>query len=653
MADADPPRRRKLDTQRNRRAKYIPRACTRQENTRESEKEDTDMVLTSSNRDKSALSWRERLSQLEVEIQQLTQKNTSPPTSDLWSEIEVSSGVLLADSHSPHSLENQADLYKCDVQVPPNVSIASQLAVLRATVRAPSASQQPPLERAARLVRPFPFELPRPRRVRHLLDVYFRDMDSFFPFLDREDLNKRVFSALHLLGYSDHATIVDVGEDNHILLAVLCNVLMMGECLDPDEQSEDTRPGWTMYMRGRKLLQHFSSLRGSNLDLICYHTLSTLYLLHSELIQPAGQAIRTAIQMAMFARLNDQSVWAACSAEQINARKRLWWTIYFLDRRISQRSGMPYTIHDRDVAVDEFKPKRNMVAMDSTDSSKDGDYVQALIDLGRTWGYIWDTLFAASAASQGDCDEIELADARILLIRRHLPSQLSWSTDHLVSTYLAQGEAEPQIRRRLAMFVRINLSRMIIRQNPLWPCQGNSDMKHFCALVAHDTIEAIALYIWACGRVRPSGFFFITSLVECMYHLMSALQDSALKADHETALEAFRIADQVLEDLSKTLSSASRARAAIQSIINPAVGTLANNDETELVQPDNDPHSTGGSQHTAASSPRDDEANEAGPGSISTTHPAQGQTVGNDMQIFRGLADSYRDLDCSTFALLQ
>jgi hypothetical protein len=278
-------------------------------------------------------------------------------------------------------------------------------------------------------------------------------MDSFFPFLDREDLNKRVFSALHLLRYYDHATIVDVGEDNHILLAVLCNVLMMGECLDPDEQSEDKRPGWTMYMRGRKLLQHFSSLRGSNLDLICYHTLSTLYLLHSELIQPAGQAIRTAIQMAMFARLNDQSVWAACSAEQSNARKRLWWTIYFLDRRISQRSGMPYTIHDRDVAVDEFKPRRNMVAMDSTDSSKDGDYLQALIDLGRTWGYIWDNLFAASAAGQGDCDEIELADARILLIRRHLPSQLSWSTDHLVSTYLAQGEAEPQIRRRLAMFV--------------------------------------------------------------------------------------------------------------------------------------------------------------------------------------------------------
>jgi hypothetical protein len=199
---------------------------------------------------------------------------------------------------------------------------------------------------------------------------------------------------------------------------------------------------------------------------------------------------------------------------------------------------------------------------------------------------------------------------------------------------------------------RINLSRMIIRQNPLWPCQGNSDMKHFCALVAHDTIEAIALYIWACGRVRPSGFFFITSLVECMYHLMSALQDSALKADHATALEALEIADQVLEDLSKTLSSASRARAAIQAIVNPAGDTLANNEETESVQPENDPHSPGDSQHTTASSPRDDETNEAGPGIVSTAHPAQGHNVCNDVQFLRGLADNYRDLDCGTFALL-
>ncbi|KAJ5539041.1 hypothetical protein N7513_007373 [Penicillium frequentans] len=38
--------------------------------------------------------------------------------------------------------------------------------------------------------------------------------------------------------------------------------------------------------------------------------------------------------------------------------------------------------------------------------------METMIDLGRTWGYIWDTLFAASAASQGDCDEIELPDAR-------------------------------------------------------------------------------------------------------------------------------------------------------------------------------------------------------------------------------------------------
>jgi hypothetical protein len=116
------------------------------------------------------------------------------------------------------------------------------------------------------------------------------------------------------------------------------------------------------------------------------------------------------------------------------SRQTLWWTIYFLDRRISQRNGTPYLIRETEVAVEEFVPKNDSL----------GDI--------KLWGQIWDTFFAAAARKRGDWEEIEITDTRILFIRKQLPSHLTWNTD-MVGTYMAMGEGEPQIRRRLALFI--------------------------------------------------------------------------------------------------------------------------------------------------------------------------------------------------------
>jgi hypothetical protein len=58
-------------------------------------------------------------------------------------------------------------------------------------------------------------------------------------------------------------------------------------------------------------------------------------------------------------------------------------------------------------------------------------------------------------------------DTRIVIVRRELPQTLTWDTDSLVTDYIANGEKEPQIRRRLAVFIvswknSINPFRMLI-----------------------------------------------------------------------------------------------------------------------------------------------------------------------------------------------
>lgn len=304
-----------------------------------------------------------------------------------------------------------------------NLSLSAQLVDLRKLVRLSSGLSRRPLQSAG-WNRIFPLELPHPTRLRYLTGVYFREMDSFFPFLDQHDTDTRVFNALEKLGYSDCNPIVDVDTAHYPIIALLCNMLVLGECQDPEIKGcDDPRPGWAMYHRGRKMIQHCGSFKTVDMDLIRYHTLSALYMMDSELLLSASHAISTAVQLAMVARLNDQAFWGDCTPEERQARQRLWWTIYFLDRRIAQRNGTPYIVRDTEIAVDEFEVRdvaeercqpsipttsqsAGQAAKDASSTTRVENYFQSLIGFSRLWGQIWDTYYAASASKGGDWREV-------------------------------------------------------------------------------------------------------------------------------------------------------------------------------------------------------------------------------------------------------
>ena len=291
-----------------------------------------------------------------------------------------------------------------------NLSLSAQLADLHKILRLSSGLTRR-VPQSSGWNRISPLELPHPPRLRYLLDVYFREMDSFFPLLDQKTTEARLFRALQTLGYSNTNLIIDVDTAHYPIVALLCSLLVLGECQDPEIKGcDDSRPGWTMYHRGRKLIQHCGSSRTVDMDLIRYHTLNALYMLDSELLQSASCAISTAVQLAMVARLNDQGLWGDCTPEERQARQRLWWTIYFLDRRIAQRNGTPYIIRNNEIAVDEFQvPRLTEDAAQTKDSlakSYSENYLQSLIDFGRLWGQIWDNFYAASASKGGDWKEI-------------------------------------------------------------------------------------------------------------------------------------------------------------------------------------------------------------------------------------------------------
>lgn len=283
-----------------------------------------------------------------------------------------------------------------------SVALSGQLADLRmrygGAKRSPKESAVSPGKDRA-----FTLELPNPARLQHLLGIYFIEMDSYFPFIERRETEKRIHDALQGLGYSESNTIVEVDKTSHPIMALLCNLLVLGECHEPlAGPLGNSRPGLILFNRGRKLLQRCTSARTVDMDLIRYHTLSALYMLDSEMLQSASHAISAAVQSAMVMRLNDQSVWRNCPAAEKPARQRLWWTIYYLDRRISQRNGTPYLVRDLDISVDEFTVKTGSSSKDSIHdidqpSRSVGNHYQSLIDFGRLWGFIWDSFYSVSA----------------------------------------------------------------------------------------------------------------------------------------------------------------------------------------------------------------------------------------------------------------
>ena len=350
---------------------------------------------------------------------------------------------------------------------PDDVSLSSQVAAMGAYLSRPT-SPKPPnsgrhIPKSQMLV-----ELPDPPMLQHLLDVYFRDFDCYFPFLQRESTEPRIYTLIRRLGYSSYNRMLLVANQDLALIALTCLMLAMAECLDSEHGACDTdsRPGWPMYLQGFRAVQRFFFTKDIDLDVVRTQCLIAAYLMHSEILRAASHAISVVLQLANDIKLNDQRAWVTETPDEIASRQLLWWTIFFLDRRIAQKASLPYHIRDTEFQVDDFKntssnqqPERSSIEPLSIPLAQKGrlstqtvkDYVQVLINLARLWGQIWDTFFAIGVTRKTDWMEVEIMDTQILNARRQLPSGLTWETSKMTD-YALNGEPEPHLRRRLHIY---------------------------------------------------------------------------------------------------------------------------------------------------------------------------------------------------------
>lgn len=337
-----------------------------------------------------------------------------------------------------------------------DLTLSSQVAAMSALLSKPPSPR--PDHRKQSVNSEVLVEFPEPSALQHLIDVYFRDMHNYFPFLDQEETEPRIYSVIRRLGYSSYNRILVVTTEDLSIVALTCMMLSLAECLDTGEGAcdGDTKPGWERYLQSCRAIQLFSHARTPNLDVVGAQCLIAAYLMHCENLGAASEAVHVTWKLAISIGLNNKKIWPDEDVKVTLQKQKLWWTLYFLDRQISRRSGVAYHIRDTEFIVDEFTCHEtavddNVTSKTEWKSSITMSYLQALVNTARLWGHVWDTFFAVGAKKKGDWMEIEITDARILNSRRQLPKVLTWDSDELI-TYIISGEDEPHIRRRLQLF---------------------------------------------------------------------------------------------------------------------------------------------------------------------------------------------------------
>lgn len=312
-------------------------------------------------------------------------------------------------------------------------------------------------------------KLPSLTQLRYLVGMYFEHMNPFFPCVNVEEFKDRLSEVLAAQSTGEETLQVHVTPESRTFLMLMCVILAMATYLDPASHPGESSslPGWRYLLMAEEISgrDHYLRSLDIDLDLIRYHIVKSMYMIHVEGLTAAYRAIGTAVQLAFSIGLNDESTWKDLSHSQKTARRLLWWTIFYVDRRLAQKCWKPYLIRENEVNVEEldssntaFPGESFAIDIDMHDRNQlaTSRYLYTCVQWARLWAAIWDSMFSARGLrGEKRSEEVEILDARLLHAQRKTHESLQWETRFLPN-YMAAGESEVRIRSRLVAYLVSN-----------------------------------------------------------------------------------------------------------------------------------------------------------------------------------------------------
>ncbi|KIW17945.1 hypothetical protein PV08_05140 [Exophiala spinifera] len=255
-------------------------------------------------------------------------------------------------------------------------------------------------------------------------------------------------------------------------------------------------PGWQEFSRATHLLQHITWLGQGDLMTLKILLVDTLYLLYIGENNAAYDALSRTVRLLFQNGLHGEAGWQNCTPFETHMRQRIFWSIYCLDKTVSQSCGLPYLLRDSECRI------RLPAAVDDKDIGHNGEipkekpqksaipYQHGIVQWGKLSSEIWNVLYSMDAASSISPEFIVTMDARIELLKQELPSYLQWQSENIPSTGI--GLTEPYIHRQAAILrLRINHLRLLLRRQELLTFDFRLRTAKICLSIATDTVNMI------------------------------------------------------------------------------------------------------------------------------------------------------------------
>ncbi|KAL2815744.1 hypothetical protein BJX63DRAFT_389525 [Aspergillus granulosus] len=502
--------------------------------------------------------------------------------------LNTSTCASLLDSYNPPRIFQDSDVFHALSPVSNPIALSSQIDALKKLGCRNNTNKVQLLSVESTTETHLMIQLPEPNTLWARVTVFLAEFGCYFPCLHGDRICRQVSSALTLLGYDEDHTEVFVGDLQCQIVAILFNMLAYAEAVTQSSSTVDNlnpHLGAERYYQGVKLMEYFGKVHGNDLQTTVYHTTATAYLIEMGMLQMAFQSVSRAFQTALCIGLNDQDRWPVNSKdEDIACRQSLWWTIFFLDKRVAQKIGIAYCVRQTECAVREF-----LVGHGNLGPQTHHEFLQSMILFSQLWAQIWDSFYSprATTVEQKKEDEedyaweqMKLTDTKIILAYRRIPSRLRWRSQN-VSEYVGNGDTEREIRRRLLVFLRFAFLRLSIRHKTIRHTEPDRERRRSCISICLAVIESLRTYTDMFGYHKPSGHVLTSALVECLYCIVSEQQQQRQSATddkndnddpvvlQDTLERAKSSASLLLHRLALTTVGASRACEALGEVLSP------------------------------------------------------------------------------------
>jgi hypothetical protein len=300
--------------------------------------------------------------------------------------------------------------------------------------------------------------------LRRAFDIYFTNLNPNLPFLNENEFRFHFESYLVTGGNLN----TDLSKDIFVALVHLIYAETM--LLSSHWPTSSAIPGWAEFCFADRILNRLPWLSCGNLEMVQCLLIKVRFLATIQRIRSAYDTMCKAVQICFHIGLHNQTWWAQdMHGFERETRKRVFWSLFYLDRGISLNAGMPFLLREEDINVD-LPERRDDTKMfpgrplpEIGEGSGYAPYLESLVTWAKLCSKAWDRMFSARAVKPVSEEVVTSLDAEILYSVCSLPVGLQWDPNALQEN---DGEGHLYMRRQMCL---LHLVSYFIHQAPITP----------------------------------------------------------------------------------------------------------------------------------------------------------------------------------------